>query len=127
MRVAQILYDAGRWQQAKTRFTRLWHEDPNCISCLGYLGGAAAHMGDVQEALRISGTLSKMERPYLRGLNTMWCARIAAALGRQREAVQYVQAARAQGQAYGLYLHTDPDLLLLQDNADFKELMQPAR
>jgi hypothetical protein len=125
--LAAILYRAGRWQEARDQFEQLWDEDADCISCLGYVGGAAAHMGDVSEATLVSDSLGRIERPYLRGENTLWRARVVAALGREDEAIRYMQAARGEGMRFGLFLHTDPDLSLLRDNPAFRGLIERTR
>lgn len=125
-RAAEILYRTERWQEARARFDSLWRDDPDCVSCLGYVGGASAHLGEQQEATFVSDSLSRMNRPYLRGRNVMWQARIAAALGRQADAVRLVRMALGKGDDFCLCIHSDPDLMLLQDDPAFQALLQPA-
>ena len=125
--LATILYRAGRWQEARDQFEQLWDEDADCISCLGYVGGAAAHMGEVSEAALVADSLGRIERPYLRGENTLWRARVMAVLGREDEAMRYLQAARGEGMRFGLSLHTDPDLSRLRDDPAFRGLMDRTR
>ena len=125
--VARALYQAGRWDEAEPLLQGLLEHSPERVDYLGHLGVVAGRRGQVQEARGISKALSQMNGPYLRGSNTLWRARIAAVMGEQDEAVALLRASFAQGQAYGLAVHADPDLLPLRENPGFRRLVHPRR
>jgi serine/threonine protein kinase len=75
------LYDARRWEEAKTIFEELAKKLPDNIEYQGSLGCIAARQGDRDKALRVSEWLKNLKKPYLRGENTYYRACIAAILG----------------------------------------------
>jgi len=123
--VARTRYAAGHWAEARALFEELADEQPQNIHLLGHLGTLAARRGDRAEAERISAALASSTQPYLRGGHTLWRARIAAHLGEREQALHLLHEAFAQGQPYGLWLHTDPDLDPLRDLSSFRELLRP--
>ncbi|MEO6331264.1 MAG: serine/threonine-protein kinase [Gemmatimonadaceae bacterium] len=83
-------------------------------------GLTAAKCGEKETADSLSLILGDMERPYLRGENVLGRARIAAALGKNREAVQLLLDAIAQGQPYLGNFHQYPEFASLRDFEPFK-------
>lgn len=84
------------------------------IAFLGRLSTLAARQGDRAQAIRIARTLETTNRPYLRGADLAWRARIAAALGDADAAEDLLHGALRSGLNYGLWLHTDPDLATIK-------------
>ncbi|HUR92341.1 MAG TPA: serine/threonine-protein kinase [Gemmatimonadaceae bacterium] len=80
----------------------------------------AANCGDNRMADSLSAILGDMERPYLRGGNVVVRARIAAAQGKKREAVQFLLDAIAQGESYSGHFHEYAELAALRDFEPFK-------
>lgn len=136
--LASVLYEAGRWDEAKGTFTALAAEDPENMIAQGYLGVLAARLGGQAESARIDAWLRDLERPLLRGRHTLWRARIAAVLGERDRAVELLRQAFAEGIAHGAWEnaqgvpwgtmhHADADLLALRDHAPFRALVEPVR
>jgi tetratricopeptide (TPR) repeat protein len=127
--LATALYTAERWEEAQVLFENLHNEFPESLACIGFLGTLAARRGDRDEALRISGILENMERPYLRGFHTFFRANIEALLGEEELAVKLLQEAHAQGINFQLfYYNLRPnviDLEPLHDYPPYKEFMRP--
>jgi tetratricopeptide (TPR) repeat protein len=126
--VAQTLYWAERWHQARDIILQLATEDPDNVDYVGYLGVVHARLGNTAEASRISNELAALDRPYLWGSNTCWRARIAAVLGDRERAVELLRQAFNEGLTNGNYdvsFHTDTDFALLRDHPQFQELTRP--
>jgi DNA-binding SARP family transcriptional activator/tetratricopeptide (TPR) repeat protein/TolB-like protein len=123
--LAQTLYAAERWADARALFEELAAEQPENVHYLGHLGTLAARRGERREAERIAAALAPSTQPYLRGAHTLWRARIAAQLGDREQALLLLREALAQGQPYGLWLHTDLDLDPLRHQRAFRELLRP--
>jgi predicted Zn-dependent protease len=126
--LAGALYIAEQWEEAAALIEKLRSEKPDDIDYLGYAGALAARRGDREEALKISGELKGIDRPFTFGAQTYWRARIAALLGMKEEAVELLRQSFAQGNYYvhssGLIIQ-EADLDPLRDYAPFKELMKP--
>ncbi len=88
-------------------------------------GLIAAICGDNVTADSLSTVLGDMERPYLRGGNVLARARIAAAQGSKKEAVQFLLDAIAQGQAYYGNFHGFAEFASLRDFEPFKAVIKP--
>ncbi len=123
--LGDALYFAERWTDAEKIYRELAIENPDNIWYLGSLGVSAARQGDKQEALRISERLRNLNKPYLKGEHTFFCALIAAVHGEKERAVALLREAFSQGWQYGIHLHQDMDLESLRDYAPFQELMKP--
>jgi tetratricopeptide (TPR) repeat protein len=122
---ANALYIAGRFDEAGKIYESLAAEHPENISLQGIRGTLAARRGDREEALRVSGELAKIDRPFLFGEHLHWRARIASLLGEKEQAVALLREAFSQGLAYGVYLRQDIDLEPLWDYPPFKEILRP--
>jgi len=123
--LAQVLYEAERWEEAQDIYEALHKKFPDRTEYLGRLGVIAARRGDKEEALRISSLLENIDRPYIFGSHTYWRARIAAILGERVNAVRLLREALAQGRRYDVHLHPVIDFEPLQDYPPFKELIKP--
>ena len=122
--LAASRYAAGQWDEAHVVFARLHQEFPLNVDYLGYLGLVAARQGRHADARRIEGQLRDMTQPYLFGSQTRWRARILALL-RDEAALGLLREAISQGQAFGLWLHVDPDFEHLRGDGAFRELLEP--
>jgi DNA-binding SARP family transcriptional activator/tetratricopeptide (TPR) repeat protein len=120
-----LLYDTGRWADARDIFSRLAAEEPDRLLYQGYLGVSAARLGDRESAERIDAWLRDLEQPYLWGAHNHWRARIAAISGEHERAVRLLQDAFAQGTSHGVEHHQLGDLLLLEDYPPYRALMRP--
>ena len=123
-RLALVLYETERWEEAQDIFEALHEEFPDEIDYLGFLGVSAARKGDKEEALRISSLLENIDRPYIFGSHTFWRVRISSLLGEKENAVRLLREALAQGVSYTA-LHPRMDFEPLQDYPPFKELIKP--
>ena len=88
------------------------------------VGVSAVRCRDTARADSLSMVLADIERPDLRGDNVLGRARIAAAQGKKREAVQYLLDAIAQGQPYTGHFHQFPEFAPLRDFEPFKAAMK---
>jgi predicted Zn-dependent protease len=125
--LAQFLYAAERWEEARELFEELAAEHPDDVDYRGYLGALAARRGDRPDALAVSAWLERNEHPYWAGGSTYSRARIAALLGEREQAVELLRDALAEGAwlFFGLLAHTDMDLEPLRDYPPFQEFMRP--
>ncbi|UCF41558.1 MAG: protein kinase [Gemmatimonadota bacterium] len=123
--VGWTLYWSERWEEAREIFLQLVAEDSTSVDYLGSLGVVHARLGDAVEASRISDELEALDQPYLRGVNTVWRAEIAAILGNSDGAVDVLRRAFSEGYGYGIGLHRDIDFEALHDYPPFQELMRP--
>ena len=119
------LYDARRWEEAKSIFEELAKKFSGNIWYQRYVGCIAARQGDRGKALKVSEWLKNLKQPYLFGEHTYYRACIAAILGEKDQAVTLLKDSFLQGYTYGLYLHRDFDFESLWDYPPFKELLKP--
>lgn len=124
-RLADALYTAERWEDARSILRELSLKHPEDIDHLGYLGALAARLGEKEEALRVSESLAAVERPFLFGGPTYWRACIASIMGEREQAVSLLREAFAQGAPYGVQVLCDMDLEPLRDYGPYKELVKP--
>ncbi len=94
------------------------------------VGVAFARGGDTPSAEREMHRLEAIGRenaPYAAGTDLTEGARIAAALGRNNEAMALGSRAIAQGDGYGFrrYAHIAPEFALLRKNPEFQRLVKP--
>ncbi len=123
--LGQVLYQAGRWEEARAVFALLAAEQPENVHYLGYLGVLAVRTGDHLEAQRIDRALASNKQPYVHGAHTYWRARIAAAAGNRERAMQHLRESFTQGRAFGLVLHREHEFEPLRDHPAFRELLRP--
>jgi tetratricopeptide (TPR) repeat protein/TolB-like protein len=132
--LADALYHAERWEEARTAFSALAAEYPDNLNYKARLGALSARRGDRAEAERAAEALRKLETPYLLGNHTTRAARIMALLGDQEHAVALLREAVAQGagsaeepDSYGyafIFRHAI-DLEPLRGYPPFEELIKP--
>lgn len=120
-----VLYLAGNFDEAKLIFQQLANENPGKPEYIGYLGALAVKMGNHDEAVNYSEELMNMKRPYLFGRHIFWSARIAALLGERETALKLLNESFAQGNSFGVYIHTTIDFETLCDYEPFTELLKP--
>ncbi len=119
------LYDARRWEEAKSIFEELAKKLPDNIEYQRYVGCIAARQGDREKALKASEWLKNLKQPYLFGKHTYYRACIAAILGEKEQAVTLLKESFLQGFGYSIDLHRDFDFESLWDYPPFKELLKP--
>ncbi|MGD8868168.1 MAG: protein kinase [Gemmatimonadales bacterium] len=105
---ARAYYWAGRWADAEPIFADLVQEEPDNWDYLGFYGATLARLGRVADAEAVSDTLGAMRLPWLRGRHMFGQVLIAAALGRNDEAIELLQRAFANYYPFGANLHIEP-------------------
>jgi len=123
--LADLLYTAERWSEAREIVDQLAEQRPDDFHMVGFLGTVAARLSDREEARAAVESLRRMDRPYLFGENTYWAADIASLLGDRELAVRLLQQAFAEGLADPMALHQDMDLEPLHGYPPFEELLRP--
>ncbi len=118
------LYLEERWEEAQAIYEDLYKEYSNDVWLIGRLGTLGARRGDRKEALRFSGLLENLDRPYIWGEHTLHKAIIAAQLGEKELAVRLLHEAHAQGVGY-YFFHNKMDLEPLYDYPPFQEFIKP--
>jgi tetratricopeptide (TPR) repeat protein len=137
---AMTSYLSGRLEEARERYLELASRDSTDVNIQGHLGVIAARKGDRREALRISGWIEGLHRPYLYGYDTLWRARIAALLGENERAMALLRAAFGQGlkfvgtftsdgpaRTFGPWLHRDIDFESLRHTSAWQGMMRGSR
>jgi len=126
---ALTLYDARRWDEAKSVLEELAGKSPKESAAgwgyEGWLGLIAARQGDRVKAMAISEWLKNLKLPYLFGGNTYNRACIAAVLGDKDQAIALLKESFLQGETYNTGLHRDFDFESLWDYPPFKEILRP--
>jgi serine/threonine protein kinase/tetratricopeptide (TPR) repeat protein len=126
---AMTLYNARRWDKAKTIYEELAKKFPkDSAASRGYedwLGLIAARQGDRTRAMEVSEWLKNSKLPYLFGANTYQRARIAAILGDKEQAVALLKESFLQGREFGTGVHKDFDLESLWNYPPFIEFLKP--
>ena len=127
--LADVLYDAERWDDAWRVYRDLAEQHPENTAYLGALGRLAARHDDRKAALSISERLRAV--PHLAVIFNPWIAtreraRIAALLGDRDEAVTLLQQA-IEGSQWGFAIseRADIDFESLRDYPPFQELLKP--
>jgi serine/threonine protein kinase/tetratricopeptide (TPR) repeat protein len=119
------LYNARKWEEAKSIFEELAAESPDNIEYQTCVGCIAARQGDREEALKVSEWLENLKQPYLFGKHTYYRACIAAILGEKDQAMTLLKDSFLQGYTYGIYLHRDFDFEALWDYPPYIEFLKP--
>lgn len=122
---ARALYLLGRMDEANGLYEALRKEFPESVEYQGAVGTIAARLGRREDARRVAQELRDLDRPYLRGIHTLWRARIASLLGERETPLNLLREAFAQGQPFGLALHTDDSFESLRSDPGFRELLEP--
>jgi hypothetical protein len=122
--LAMAFYLQERWSESRALFAALVVGRPDQLHYMGYIGTAAARLGDRVTALA-SMTLLERAGAQSRGVYTYWRADIAALLGERDHALALLREARDQGRAIYFQLHSDPDLESLRTDPAFVDLERP--
>ncbi len=123
---ATVLYDLGRYAEAKVVLTALAQADPSDLAAKGRLGAIAVRTGDNTTAARIDSELAAVPQAYFIGEANTWRAHLAAAGGRIDDAVMLLRAAVKRG--YRLMdiapgtVHLDRDFVELSASPAYAEL-----
>ncbi len=126
--LADLLYEARRWEDALQVYQALAEQHPENSGYLGALGRLAVRRGDREGALRVSGELRTAQYPPIGTVNAvLQRARIAALLGDRDEAVTLARTFVYQmpSNLDGRHLRVDIDFESLHDYPPFQELMRP--
>jgi len=95
-------------------------EQSNYATALVVCGGSR------DEARRVADTLSRLDRPYLRGLHLYCSARILAALGDGEAAVRALEASHARGWGFDMpELHLNHAWTPIRTYPPFQEWLKP--
>ncbi len=125
---ALTLYAAGHADSARAITAELSRSHPRDARYAGLLGTLAAQRGDRAEAVRLSGLLVALERPFGRGRASYWRACIAARLGERDAAVDLLARALDAGYVYQvrfLDAHVEPSFATLRGYPRFEMLLRP--
>jgi tetratricopeptide (TPR) repeat protein/predicted Ser/Thr protein kinase len=123
--LANSLYQAEQWDEARATFEKLASLDTTDPNAKAYLGLLAARTGDKGEAERILEELRQSHRRYSFGKDVYAAACIAAQLGDRERAVELLRTSFAQGWDMAPGPLWDMDLEPLHGYAPFEELMKP--
>ena len=121
-------YAAGNADSAHAIAAELARRHPRDARYTGLLGTLAAQRGDRAEAVRVSGLLVALERPFGRGEASYWRACIAARLGERDAAVDLLTRALDAGYVYQvrfLDAHVEPSFATLRRDPRFEMLLRP--
>jgi tRNA A-37 threonylcarbamoyl transferase component Bud32/TolB-like protein/tetratricopeptide (TPR) repeat protein len=113
------------WVEAAAVLEDLSIEGPESSTILGLRGVVAARLGDAVVAADFSSRLAAKGEPYGPGQNTLWRARIEAALGNVEAAMALLRRASGEGVGFGIWLHRDPALGSLVNYPPFQEFLRP--
>ena len=119
--VAYTLAELGQCDRARALSDSL--ADTSVVG-MTQAGVIAARCGDHAKADSISLVLADLERPYLQGEMPLGRARIAAVQGKNREAVQFLLDALAQGVPYTGHFHGIREFAGLRDFEPFRAAMR---
>lgn len=131
--IARTLYQAGRIDSARVLYEEMLSGMPEptdgpsrsrVVRLRGRLGTILARQGHVREARQIDGWLASVDWPYMLGAPTVWRSRIAAVLGEDDRAVALLREG-LQRANFGIWVHSDPDLVRLREHPGFREILYP--
>jgi hypothetical protein len=121
--VQVLLHFEGREDEARARIRELVQAEPDNLDYLGMSGVLAARHDE--PVFDLDHRLETWDQPGIRGENTMWRAKIAAARGERISAVRLLSQAHMEGMYFSASLHRDPDLESLRGYHAFQEFMRP--
>ena len=114
-----------QWDEARLLLERLVAELPDNLNYRGQLGVVAAGQGKREEAVRIRDEMEALNRPFLRGYNLRWAARVSAMLGEEERAVRLLADAHAGGVSHDWDPQEDVRFQSLLEYPSFQELVRP--
>ena len=117
---------AGKFDAARAIWAKLAVHDSSYTGARILLAIAAARQGDSAAALQTMRVVDSLAKaPYAFGRPFVQEARIAAALGRNDDAVRFLQLALDGGAPFRHEWHCAPEFQVLRDFAPFKALIAP--
>jgi tetratricopeptide (TPR) repeat protein len=117
------LYFEGDVERASAMMNELLRSHPNNLDYLGMSGVLAARQDELATILDVDHRLETWTDPHIRGQNTYWRAKIAAARGEQVSAVRLLSQAVAEGMYFSEELHRDIGLAQLRGYPPFEAFM----
>ncbi|HUQ83010.1 MAG TPA: BTAD domain-containing putative transcriptional regulator [Gemmatimonadaceae bacterium] len=123
---AQLLYELGRFDEARTLLTRLVTADSGNVDHLGYLAFVAARCGEESEARAIDARLAAMTRrePASTFTRSLYRARIAALSGNRDQAIALLATALDENSRFLLpTIRELGEFASLRDDERFKRLV----
>ena len=124
----------GRNDEVVSIFEAMSRDSSHLVDVKGMLGAAYARQGNYDAATSIDRELAAVDPTGLRGLHTLWRARIAAQSGNKDAAVRLLDQAFREGTWFapnfpfdGSYWHSDPDFEPLWGYEPFDQLVAPNR
>jgi tetratricopeptide (TPR) repeat protein len=120
---AEALYVGGRWNEAYDILRQLSEDSPQNVKYQGFLGVAAARLGDHATAERVYQRLEGKDHRF--GRSTGWQAQIAAVMGDREKAVQRLADAFSQSFPQNPHMWLWIDFESLRGYEPFDELMRP--
>lgn len=128
--LADALVMLGRLREARTILEDMLPDDRN-TDIVGRLGLISATAGYQIGAESMASELASLSDPYLFGSNTIWRAKIAAAMGDKVRAVDLLRTAFSEGftipapERARQVFHRDPAFEPLWDYGPYQEFMRP--
>jgi DNA-binding winged helix-turn-helix (wHTH) protein/tetratricopeptide (TPR) repeat protein len=97
------------------------------VAVRGWLGVIAARRSDLETARSMDRELTATDDPYLYGLPLYYRAAVAAWFGHREEAVELLQAARAEGWKAFFVLHDEERVLFepLEGMTEYEAMLHP--
>jgi len=124
--LALTLYDLGLLDSALAVIAGVARDDSgDGVASRGLLGVIAAARGDSAGARRELAWLARVTAPYPEENPSVWEARIRAALGERRAAVDALERARRRGEGFGTWVHVLPEFKVLRDYPPYQEFVRP--
>jgi hypothetical protein len=124
--LARLLMLAGKLDSAQAIWAKLSPGDTLYTGARVRSAIVSAWRGDTTAALRTMHALDSLAKlPHAFGRPVVDKARIAAALGRKRDAVQFLQNAMRFGAIFDWHWHIDPEFQPLRDFGPFVALRAP--
>jgi hypothetical protein len=128
LQIASALLNLGDDSAARAIAIELRRTDTLRFELAGIIGVASARLGDTTQAEREMQRLSETGnrlRPYSLGFDLMSRARVAAALGRESQAVSLAARSIAEGNGYNVRraAHTEREFQALMRNRNFQKLL----
>ncbi|MDQ3137667.1 MAG: hypothetical protein M3Q93_08770, partial [Gemmatimonadota bacterium] len=124
---ADLLYEAGRWADARRRYAEVFARYPADIESVIGVGASAARLGDLRDAVRADEQLATWPLAFPLGRNTYGRARIAALRGDSARAVQLLRQSFREGapviSIWERHVHSERDFAGYRGYAPFRALM----
>ena len=124
LNLSLMLHAAGRHEEARRIAEQLVAADSTSVEFRAQLGLAAARLGDVRTAEQVDAWLARAPSPQ-QFRNTHFRSRIAAALGKRREAIALLEQGLRETGYFGLVaLREHPDYAALREDPEFERVVR---